>query len=156
MRKKTDAVVGKGEKKPVHERQWAKHGHVWWRRRVAEAERRVRGRKGREWRRIQMQINGRIVNEADGNRMGSGMGCGRWNGRNGKVDVIDYVQDSPEYPRRRADCTSASVFCGLPSCVSTAQLLALPSRHGTVLSACRHCCLTDLRYPTAFSPFTAY
>ena len=58
-----------------------------------------------------MQINGRIVNGADGIRMGCGTRCGRWNGQNGKLDVIGYVQDSPEYPRRRADCTSAYFCC---------------------------------------------
>ncbi|KAI0740443.1 hypothetical protein C8Q76DRAFT_707807 [Earliella scabrosa] len=56
-----------------------------------------------------MQINGRIVNGADGIRMGSGMGCGSATGQNGKVGKIDYVRSSPEYPRRRADCTSAGL-----------------------------------------------
>ena len=98
--------MGKGEKKHVHERQWTRHGHVWWRRRVAEAERRVRGRNGRGSGRIQMRITEHIVNGTDGIRMGCGTRCGRWNGQNGKLDVIGYVQDSPEYPRRRADCTS--------------------------------------------------
>ena len=39
-------MVGKGKRK-LNERQRVRRGHVWWRRRVAEEERRVRGRRAR-------------------------------------------------------------------------------------------------------------
>ena len=41
VRRERGYRVGKGEKKHVNERQRVGHGHVWWRRRVAEAEKRV-------------------------------------------------------------------------------------------------------------------
>ena len=106
--------MGKGEKKHVHERQRVEHGHVWWRRRVAEDERRVRGRKVRGSGRIQTRNRERIVN---------GTGWDRNVMRNGvrKVEGMEWEGESDRL------CAGQS---GIPAQTGGLHIISPPLKSG--------------------------